>query len=37
MMYQLTIQLEAECDLDQAYRWYEDQRSGLGSEFSISR
>jgi len=33
MRYSLVIQPEAEADLDEAYRWYEEQRSGLGSEF----
>ena len=31
----MTVHLrpEAESDLDEAARWYEEQRSGLGSEF----
>ncbi len=33
MMYQLAIEPEAEDDLDEAYRWYENQRAGLGHEF----
>ncbi len=33
MKYRLVIQPEAEADLDEAYRWYEKQRSGLGSQF----
>ena len=33
MNYRLVIQPEAEADLDEAYRWYEKQRSGLGAEF----
>jgi plasmid stabilization system protein ParE len=33
MTYQLAIEPEAEADLDEAYRWYENQRSGLGGEF----
>jgi plasmid stabilization system protein ParE len=33
MKYQLLIQPEAEADLDEAYRWYERQRPGLGREF----
>ncbi|MFV2066687.1 MAG: type II toxin-antitoxin system RelE/ParE family toxin [Pirellulales bacterium] len=33
MTYRLVIQPEAEADLDEAYRWYENQRSGLGGEF----
>ena len=32
MTYRLVIQPEAEADLDEAYRWYENQRSGLGNE-----
>lgn len=33
MTCRLVIQPEAESDLDEAYRWYENQRSGLGREF----
>ena len=33
MMYQLAIEPEAEDDLAEAYRWYENQRPGLGDEF----
>ena len=33
MTYRLLIQPEAEADLDEACRWYESQRSGLGGEF----
>ena len=33
MTYRLVIQPEAEADLDEAYRRYERQLSGLGSEF----
>jgi plasmid stabilization system protein ParE len=33
MKYQLVVEPEAEVDLDEAYRWYESQRSGLGGEF----
>jgi len=33
MTCRLVIQPEAEADLNEAYRWYESQRSGLGSEF----
>lgn len=33
MTYRLVIQPEAEADLEEACRWYENQRSGLGSEF----
>ncbi len=33
MTYRLVLQPEAEADLSEAYRWYEDQRPGLGGEF----
>ncbi len=33
MKYPLVIQPEAEGDLNEAYRWYERQRPGLGREF----
>ena len=33
MTYQLAIEPEAEDDLDVAYRWYENQRPGMGDEF----
>ena len=33
MTNRLVIQPEAEADLNEAYRWYESQRSGLGFEF----
>ncbi len=33
MTYRFVIQPEAEADLDEAYRWYERQRPGLGREF----
>ncbi|NQU21354.1 MAG: type II toxin-antitoxin system RelE/ParE family toxin [Candidatus Nealsonbacteria bacterium] len=33
MTYRLVLQPEAEADLNEAYRWYEDQRPGLGGEF----
>ena len=33
MTYRLVIQPEAEADLDEAYRCYENQRSSLGGEF----
>lgn len=29
----LLIRSEAEADIDEAYRWYEDQQEGLGAEF----
>lgn len=33
MTYRLVIQPEAEADLDEALRWYENQRPRLGGEF----
>ena len=33
MSRQLILKPDAELDLKQAYRWYEEQRSGLGQEF----
>ena len=33
MTYRLVLQPEAEADLNEAYRWYEAQRPGLGAEF----
>ena len=33
MTFRLVIQPEAEADLDAAYRWYQNQRYGLGAEF----
>ncbi|MCL1471803.1 type II toxin-antitoxin system RelE/ParE family toxin [Argonema antarcticum] len=33
MNYKLQIQPEAELDLTEAYRWYEERSQGLGSEF----
>lgn len=32
----LIFRKEAIEDLDQAYRWYENQREGLGQEFILS-
>jgi len=32
MTYRLELQPEAEADLEEAYLWYETQRSGLGRE-----
>ena len=32
MTYRLVVEPEAEADLEEAYRWYEDQRLGLGVE-----
>lgn len=36
MKQRLTIQPEAEGDLDTAFHWYEHQRSGLGREFQLA-
>jgi plasmid stabilization system protein ParE len=33
MNYSLTIRPEAEQDLAEAFRWYEDRRAGLGVDF----
>ena len=33
MAYQVLILPEAEQDLEDAYNWYEEQNTGLGSEF----
>ncbi len=33
MAFQLIIEPEAENDLASAYRWYEEQRAGLGVDF----
>lgn len=33
MSLELLVTATAEADLDQAFRWYEDQRLGLGREF----
>jgi len=33
MSVELIIAPEAQQDIDEAYRWYEDHRSGLGEEF----
>ena len=33
MAAELIIAPEAQQDVDEAYRWYEDRRSGLGEEF----
>jgi len=33
MNYALTIRPEAEKDMAEAYRWYEDRRPGLGFDF----
>ena len=33
MNYKISIQPEAEYDLEEAYKWYEEKSRGLGSEF----
>ena len=33
MNYKISIQPEAEYDLEEAYKWYEENSLGLGSEF----
>jgi toxin ParE1/3/4 len=33
MNYKLLIRPEAEFDIEEAFEWYEEQNSGLGSEF----
>lgn len=33
MNYQLLIRPEAEVDIQEAFEWYEERNSGLGSEF----
>lgn len=33
MNYKISIQSEAEYDLEEAYKWYEENSCGLGSEF----
>jgi len=35
MNYDLLFSSEAEVDLQEAITWYEEQRSGLGFEFSL--
>ena len=34
-MRSLLIRPEAEADIEEAYHWYERQRSGLGSDFLL--
>lgn len=36
MSYEFIVLKSAECDLDDAYNWYERQRIGLGDEFLAS-
>jgi plasmid stabilization system protein ParE len=33
MSYRLSIKEEAVADMSEAYRWYEERRTGLGEEF----
>lgn len=33
MKYQVIIRPEAESDIEESYKWYEDQTAGLGDEF----
>jgi plasmid stabilization system protein ParE len=35
MSIRIVIEPEAEADVAEAYRWYEDQRSGLGADFVL--
>ena len=35
MNYPLIVREEAEADLEEAYRWYEEQRKGLGDDFLL--
>lgn len=35
MTYELLVRPEAESDISEAYDWYENQRTGLGSEFVL--
>lgn len=32
----LVLRPAAEADIEEAFRWYEDQRAGLGSEFLLA-
>ena len=34
-MLEILVRPEAEADLDEAYRWYERQREGLGNDFLL--
>ena len=34
MRYNITLSLEAEDDIFNAYQWYEQQKAGLGDEFT---
>ncbi|MBI4374271.1 MAG: type II toxin-antitoxin system RelE/ParE family toxin [Deltaproteobacteria bacterium] len=36
MKFQIVLRPEAESDLKEAFRWYEERRKGLGSEFVLS-
>lgn len=35
MKRQILIRPEAEVEIEEAYRWYEEQRDGLGSDFLL--
>jgi plasmid stabilization system protein ParE len=35
MSYKLVIRAEAETEIDEAFRWYEERRSGLGKDFVL--
>lgn len=35
MTYALRLRPEAEAELEEAYRWYQDRRRGLGSDFLL--
>lgn len=36
MSYEVSIRPEAEAEIGEAYRWYEQQQDGLGSDFIVS-
>ncbi len=36
MSYEVLIRPEAEAEIGEAYRWYEQQQDGLGSDFIVS-
>ena len=35
MKRQILIRPEAEAEIEEAYRWYEEKREGLGSDFIL--
>ena len=37
MNYKISIQLEAEFDLEEAFKWYEEKSCGLGSVYRSAR